>query len=132
MPKRQLRVGTQWLYVDEAEKLLREAMRIQAAEQKKLLTEGHVLPWYRRWLFSVDHKVIGIQYALTAMVFLLMGFGMMLLMRWQLAMPGKPIPLVGEYLGSANAPGGVMLPEFYNMLGAMHGTVMVFLAIVPL
>ena len=30
MPKRQLRVGTQWLYVDEAEKLLREAMRIQA------------------------------------------------------------------------------------------------------
>ena len=98
MPKRQLRVGTQWLYVDEAEKLLREAMRIQAEEQKKLLTEGHVLPWYRRWLFSVDHKVIGIQYALTALIFLLMGFGMMLLMRWQLALPGRPIPLVGDWL----------------------------------
>jgi cytochrome c oxidase subunit 1 len=132
MPKRQLRVGTQWLYVDEAEKLLREAMRIQAEEQKKLLASGEVLPWYRRWLFSVDHKVIGIQYGITALLFLLLGFGMMLLMRWQLAMPGKPIPLVGDLLGAANAPGGVMLPEFYNMLGAMHGTVMVFLAIVPL
>src|SRR5687767_5005892 len=132
MPKRQLRVGTQWLYVDEAEKLLREAMRIQAEEQKKLEEGGHVQPWYRRWLFSVDHKVIGIQYAITALLFLLTGFTMMLLMRWQLAYPGKPIPLVGEWLGSANAPGGIMLPEFYNMLGAMHGTVMVFLAIVPL
>ncbi|HUP47400.1 MAG TPA: cbb3-type cytochrome c oxidase subunit I [Thermoanaerobaculia bacterium] len=132
MPKRQLRVGNQWLYVDEAEKILREAIRIQEAEQKKLQLEGHVLPWYRRWLFSVDHKVIGIQYGVTALTFLLLGFGMMLLMRWQLAFPGKPIPLVGDLLGSANAPGGIMLPEFYNMLGAMHGTVMVFLAIVPL
>src|SRR5688572_21372705 len=132
MPKRQLRVGTQWLYVDEAEKLLREAMRIQAEEQKRLEEGGHFQPWYRRWLFSVDHKVIGIQYAITALLFLLTGFTMMLLMRWQLAYPGKPIPLVGEWLGSANAPGGIMLPEFYNMLGAMHGTVMVFLAIVPL
>ncbi len=132
MPKRQLRVGTQWLYVDEAEKLLREAMRIQAEEQKKLEEGGHVQPWYRRWLFSIDHKVIGIQYAITALLFLLTGFTMMILMRWQLAHPGTPIPLVGNLLGSANAPGGIMLPEFYNMLGAMHGTVMVFLAIVPL
>jgi cytochrome c oxidase subunit 1 len=132
MPKRQLRVGTQWLYVDEAEKLLREAMRIQAEEQRQLEAGGHVQPWYRRWLFSIDHKVIGIQYAITALLFLLTGFSMMLLMRWQLAYPGKPIPLIGEWLGSANAPGGIMLPEFYNMLGAMHGTVMVFLAIVPL
>jgi cytochrome c oxidase subunit 1 len=132
VPKRQLRVGTQWLYVDEAEKLLREAMRIQSQEQKKLRLTGHVQPWYRRWLFSTDHKVIGIQYGLTALVFLLIGFSMMLLMRWQLAYPGKTIPLVGGMLGAANAPGGIMLPEFYNMLGAMHGTVMVFLAIVPL
>jgi len=29
-------------------------------------------------------------------------------------------------------PGGVMLPEFYNQLGAMHGTIMVFLGVVPL
>ena len=34
--------------------------------------------------------------------------------------------------GDANAPGGIMLPEFYNQLGAMHGTIMVFLAVVPM
>ena len=42
------------------------------------------------------------------------------------------MPLVGGLLGEANAPGGIILPEFYNQLGAMHGTIMVFLGIVPL
>ncbi len=86
----------------------------------------------RRYVFSLDHKVIGIQYALTSLIFLLFGFLLMLLMRWQLAYPGQPIPFVGAWLGVANAPGGIMLPEFYNQLGAMHGTVMVFLGVVPL
>ena len=36
------------------------------------------------------------------------------------------------WLGESNAPGGIMLPEFYNQLVAMHGSVMVFLAVVPL
>jgi cytochrome c oxidase subunit 1 len=83
-------------------------------------------------VFSLDHKVIGVQYAVTSMVFLLIGFTLMMLMRWQLAYPGTAIPLVGAWLGSANAPGGVMLPEFYNQLGAMHGTIMIFLGVVPL
>ena len=52
--------------------------------------------------------------------------------RWQLAYPGKAVPFVGSLFGELNAPGGVMLPEFYNQLGAMHGTIMVFLAVVPL
>ncbi len=85
-----------------------------------------------RYVFSQDHKVIGCQYAITAMLFLLFGFSLMLLMRWQLAYPGRPIPLIGGLLGVDNAPGGIMLPGFYNQLGAMHGTIMVFLAIVPL
>jgi cytochrome c oxidase subunit 1 len=57
----------------------------------------------------------------------------MILMRWQLAWPGQPLPSwVAAPLGEANAPGGIMLPEFYQQLVAMHGTVMVFLAVVPL
>jgi len=88
--------------------------------------------FWTRYVFSQDHKVIGIQYAITALLFLLFGFSLMLIMRWQLAFPGKPIPIIGGILGDANAPGGIMLPEFYNQLGAMHGTIMVFLAIVPL
>ncbi len=88
--------------------------------------------FWRRCVFSTDHKVIGLQYAVTAMVFLLVGFALMMLMRWQLAYPGQPIPLVGGLLGDQNAPGGIMLPEFYNQLGAMHGTIMIFLGVVPL
>ena len=90
------------------------------------------LPFWRRYIFSTDHKVIGIQYAVSALFFLLFGFCLMLLMRWQLAYPGQAIPLIGSWFGEARAPGGVMLPEFYNELGAMHGTIMVFLGVVPL
>jgi cytochrome c oxidase subunit 1 len=83
-------------------------------------------------LFSLDHKVIGLQYALTSLFFLLIGFSLAVLFRWQLAYPGQPVPIIGRWLGELNAPGGMMLPEFYNGLVAMHGTIMVFLAVVPL
>ena len=88
--------------------------------------------FWRRYIFSIDHKVIGIQYGITALCFLLLGFSLILLMRWQLAYPGQSIPFVGNFFGENRAPGGIMLPEFYNELGAMHGTIMVFLGVVPL
>jgi cytochrome c oxidase subunit I len=90
------------------------------------------LGYWRKYIFSVDHKVIGIQYTLTSLLFLLFGFCLMMLMRWQLAFPEEPLPLIGGLFGDARMPGGIMLPEFYNELGAMHGTIMVFLGIVPL
>jgi cytochrome c oxidase subunit I len=93
---------------------------------------SHELSFLRKYVFSQDHKVIGIQYGITALLFLLFGFTLMIIMRWQLAYPGQPIPFIGNWLGDANAPGGIMLPEFYNQLGAMHGTIMVFLGVVPL
>src|SRR5216117_3193294 len=86
----------------------------------------------RKWIFSLDHKIIGLQYMLTSLIFLLIGFSLILMIRWQLAFPGKPIPVIGHWLPESLAPGGVMLPEFYNALGAMHGTIMIFLGIVPL
>ena len=92
----------------------------------------HVLPFWRKYIFSTDHKVIGIQYGITSLIFLLLGFGMILMMRWQLANPGIALPMIGKIFGENNMPGGIMLPEFYNQLGAMHGTIMVFLGVVPL
>lgn len=92
----------------------------------------HHLPFWRKYIFSTDHKVIGIQYGITSLFFLLFGFSLMMLMRWQLAYPGEPLPILGTLFGDENMPGGVMLPEFYNQLGAMHGTIMVFLGVVPL
>lgn len=95
-------------------------------------SEHHELSWIQKYVFSVDHKVIGIQYAVTGLVFLFFGFCLMMLMRWQLAFPGEPLPVIGSLFSDTTMPGGVMLPEFYNSLGAMHGTIMVFLGVVPL
>jgi cytochrome c oxidase subunit I len=88
--------------------------------------------FWSRYVFSTDHKTIGIQYAVTGLVFLLFGFTLMMLMRWQLAFPGRALPVLGALFGEHRMPGGTMLPEFYNQLGAMHGTIMVFLGVVPL
>ena len=52
----------------------------------------------------------------------------MIIMRWQLAYPETVVPIIGFLFGEA----GVMLPEQYNSLGAMHGTIMIFLGVVPL
>ena len=90
------------------------------------------LGFWRKYVFSTDHKVIGIQYAVTGLLFLLFGFGLMMLMRWQLAYPGEVLPVIGGLFGETRMPGGTMLPDFYNELGAMHGTIMVFLGVVPL
>src|SRR3974377_1158016 len=96
--------------------------------------EEHAGFW-STYVFSTDHKIIGIQYGFTALCFLFFGFCLMLTMRWQIAHPGEPVPLVGPLLASLLgdvAAKGIVSPDLYNSFGAMHGTIMVFLAIVPL
>jgi cytochrome c oxidase subunit 1 len=101
--------------------------------------EHHELGFWRKWVFSTDHKMIGIQYGVTGLCFLFFGFCLMMMMRWQLAYPGKALPFFGPLLAriikndGMNSGGipGVMTSDFYNSLGAMHGTIMVFLGIVP-
>ena len=98
--------------------------------------DHHELPFWRKYIISTDHKVIGIQYGITGLIFLFFGFSLMMLMRWQLAYPGEELPWIGNALGKFFGPGsmpdGKMTPEFYNSLGAMHGTIMIFLGIVPI
>ena len=97
--------------------------------------EHHELGWWRKYIFSTDHKVIGIQYGLCGLVFLFFGFSLMMLMRWQLAYPGQALPVLGKWLpyvfGPNTMPDGKMTSEFYNSLGAMHGTIMIFMGVVP-
>lgn len=88
----------------------------------------HEMPFWRKYIFSIDHKVIGLQYGITATFFLLFGFFLMILMRWQLAYPGVEIPLIGKAISES----GALTPELYNALGAMHGTIMIFLGVVPM
>jgi cytochrome c oxidase subunit 1 len=98
--------------------------------------EHHDPGFLSSYVFSTDHKIIGIQYGLTALFFLLFGFFLMLLMRWQIAHPGQPVPFIGplleKMLGPTMAGNGAISPELYNSFGAMHGTIMVFLGVVPL
>jgi len=85
----------------------------------------------RRYIFSTDHKIIGIQFLFMSLLFLLVGGLLAMIMRWQLGYPGQPIP-GGGVLPDTMAPDGILLPEFYNSLVTMHGTFMVFFAIMPL
>ncbi len=96
----------------------------------------HEPNFWQKYIFSSDHKIIGIQYGFTALCFMLFGFFLMILMRWQIAHPGMTVPFFGhileKVLGSGVAPHGAISPDLYNSFGAMHGTIMVFLGIVPL
>src|ERR1700736_359399 len=85
----------------------------------------------RKYIFSTDHKIIGIQFLIMSLVFLLLGGMLAMMMRWQLGFPGRPLP-GGGVLPESVAQGGVVLPEFYTSLVTMHGTFMVFFAIMPL
>jgi len=93
--------------------------------------EHHELGFWRKYVFSTDHKVIGIQYGISGLLFLFFGFCLMMMMRWQLAYPGQAMPVIGNalnhFFGTGSMPDGKMTPEFYNSLGAMHGTIMIFL-----
>ena len=69
-----------------------------------------------KYIFSVDHKVIGIQYYLLALAAVTIGIVLSVLMRFHLVWPGAHLPILG----------GIMTPEQYLALVTMHGTLMVF------
>jgi len=78
---------------------------------------AHAAPqgFIRKYIFSLDHKVIGIQYYFLALVAVFVGMFLSLLMRIHLIWPTAVLPLVGE-----------IKPETYLSLLTMHGTIMVF------
>ncbi len=85
----------------------------------------------RKYIASTDHKIIGIQFLFVSLFFLLVGGLLAMGIRWQLGFPGQPMPL-GGWLPSGVAPGGVVAPKMYISLVTMHGTFMIFFAVMPL
>jgi len=87
----------------------------------------HVPPqtFMRKYVFSVDHKVIGKQYLGLALVAVCTGMLLSWLMRLHLGYPEVAIPGLST-VSPNGAPGGVMTPEYYLSLMTMHGTIMVF------
>src|SRR3954447_22063277 len=84
----------------------------------------------RKWLFSTDHKVIAKQFLWAGLLFLAFGGGLAMLIRWQWAFPGEPVPAVGSLLFSGS--GGSITPANYNSIFTMHGLIMIFWAITPI
>jgi cytochrome c oxidase subunit 1 len=73
-------------------------------------------PGWKRYLsFDTSHKVIGVQYAVTSLLFLLFGMTLAVLMRWELARPGIDL----------------LNPIAYDAIMTTHGTTMLFLVVLP-
>ena len=95
--------------------------------------EHHELGFIRTYIFSTDHKMIARQFLFSALMFLLLGGLLAVMVRWQLGFPGRPLPAFVRWIfPDTMAPGGIILPEFYNSLVTMHATFMVFFALMPL
>src|SRR5205085_10128206 len=84
----------------------------------------------RKYIFSIDHKVIGIQYLLLALFSVFLGMLMSVLMRLKMTWPEHSFWLLGV-LFPQRAPGGVTTQEFYLSRVAMHGTTGVFFVLTP-
>jgi cytochrome c oxidase subunit 1 len=96
--------------------------------------EQHIHPeptsFVRKYIFSTDHKVIAKQFLWYGLFFLVVGGAMAMMIRWQIAYPGTPFPVLGQLLWPQS--GGVMPPQSYASFFTMHGTLMIFFAITPI
>lgn len=88
--------------------------------------------FFRKYLWTFDHKMIGLQYFWTALFFLFIGGALALAVRYQLAVPGAVVPVIGRFLPQTIAVDGAIIPGGYNMLVTMHATIMVFFVVMPM
>ena len=91
--------------------------------------DAHAGSFLSTYVFSLDHKIIGLQFLFSTLIWFLVGGLLALGIRWQLAYPWKAMPILGEML--AGPEGGQIAPENYTMLVTMHATVMIFFVIIP-
>ncbi|MBN8643277.1 MAG: cbb3-type cytochrome c oxidase subunit I [Flavobacteriales bacterium] len=86
----------------------------------------HKETFITKYIFSIDHKMIAKQYLLTGVIMGVIGVGMSMLFRMQLAWPEESFKIFSFFLGEKMAPEGVMTNEAYLALITIHGTIMVF------
>jgi cytochrome c oxidase subunit I len=79
-----------------------------------------------KYIFSIDHKMIAKQYLITGIIMGIIGVGMSMLFRMQLAWPEESFKIFNFLLGDKFAPNGVMSNDIYLALVTIHGTIMVF------
>jgi cytochrome c oxidase subunit 1 len=79
-----------------------------------------------KYIFSIDHKMIAKQYLISGIVMGVIGVGLSMLFRMQLAWPEESFKVFSFFLGERFAPNGVMTNDIYLALVTIHGTIMVF------
>src|SRR5438876_4600727 len=97
--------------------------------------EVHAHPemgFVRKYIFSDDHKIIGIQFLFSTLIFLVVGGLMAMAVRLQLAWPHADHSWLGRLLNWPTSFGNRMPPELYNMFFSMHASIMIFFVIIPL
>ena len=90
--------------------------------------------FFHKYVWSYDHKMIGKQYLFTVFFFLMLGGFLAMMIRWQIAYPYQPVPVLGNLLHGRfffDDNGGIS-PEGYLQLVTMHGSIMVFFVMIPL
>ena len=85
--------------------------------------------FFFKYLWSLDHKMIGRQFLWAGLGFLLVGGLLAMMIRWQWAFPGKPVPVLGSIF--LRSQGGAIGPATYMTIFTMHGLIMIFFAITP-
>ena len=80
----------------------------------------HEMSFWDKYIFSVDHKIIGFQYMFTGLIMAAIGGYFAYAFRMQLAWPGEEVPFYG-----------LVDAAKYNMLVTNHGTIMIFWVAMP-
>jgi cytochrome c oxidase subunit 1 len=93
--------------------------------QDHLMEHHHKENFFTKYIFTMDHKMIGKQFLITGMLMGIVGVMMSMLFRLELAYPEQSFPILEFFLGKW-APDGVMDPNMYLALVTIHGTIMVF------
>jgi cytochrome c oxidase subunit 1 len=93
--------------------------------QDHLMEHHHKENFFTKYIFTMDHKMIGKQFLITGMIMGIIGVMMSMLFRLELAYPEQSFPILEFFLGKW-APDGVMDPNIYLALVTIHGTIMVF------
>jgi len=100
------------------------------AHARSHVEHAHAGSFLSTYVFSRDHKIIGIQFLFSTLLWFFIGGLLALGVRWQLAWPWADMPILGRLLAAEQ--GGQIAPETYTMLFTMHATVMIFLVIIPI
>jgi cytochrome c oxidase subunit I len=86
--------------------------------------------FFWKYIISFDAKMIAKQFMWFGLFWGFIGALMSVMIRWSIAQPGIPFPIIGKFLFPNT--GGVIPADWYTSLFTMHGTIMIFFALTPI